>query len=121
MEPAQGIEETIKNNGLIGAGILTVLTFAYKMWRVMKSDRSTDQIDSEEQRFRDMLREELDRAKTKLEALTQENTELKQRIAANEVRLEYTQKLLDSHNAQILGLGHENRPDSSSASNNQSS
>lgn len=95
MEPT-GLDQMVKSDmTIIGAAGMALSAFFYKMWRIIKSDKSSDKIDDEEQKFRDMLRTELEVAKSKLESLYQENVDLKSRLTACEIRLEYTKKIYE--------------------------
>lgn len=109
MDTIQGLDETIRNNTVIGAAGMAFTAFLYKMWRIVRADKTADKIDDEEQKFRDMLRSELESAKAKLEILYQENVELKSRLAACEVRLEYAQKLCDRCTPSYREIQREER------------
>ena len=76
----------------IGAASVAIIAFVYKFYRMIKSDNKGDALDADEKSFRDMLRDELEAAKNKLDALYAENNELQTRLAKCETKLEMQQK-----------------------------
>ena len=80
----QTLINQLSSHSIVGAGIAAVMAFAYKLWRILKTDRKEDNLDNAERSLRDELREEV-------KSLKEEVAKLREQITA-----------LAEHNAQCL-------------------
>lgn len=83
------------NYSLTGAGLTAAIAFIYKFFRLLRSDRSSDQINKEESDFREILRTEIKELKETNHKLMIERSELLVRIAALDAKVAYLTEKCD--------------------------
>ena len=66
----------VTENALTGTLGATMLALLYKMWRILKTDRKVDDLDSNERAFRDELRQEIVLLKDEKKILEEKNKTL---------------------------------------------
>lgn len=59
--------------GVVGASIFPLI---YKVYRILKQDRKTDKFDEEEEKYRNMLRDDAKDMKERVSKLVEEKLEL---------------------------------------------
>lgn len=59
--------------GVVGASIFPLI---YKVYRILKQDRKTDKFDEEEEKYRNMLRDDAKDMKERMSKLVEEKLEL---------------------------------------------
>ncbi len=103
------MEQPIDTNSIgvlvaIGASLVTLL---YKFFRILKSDKTSDAIDSDEQQFRLSLREECKSLRDSNFELMREKIELLERAVKAESQTEYLQKKCEECFRRLNGGGNE--------------
>lgn len=72
----QSIINSLSTHSVVGAGVAAALAFVYKLWRLLKTDRKEDDLDSAERSLREELRLEIVRLKDEIVNLKEEVREL---------------------------------------------
>ena len=85
-------ENTIAVFSAVGTALIA---FAYKFFRILKSDKNTDDILSSEKDFRISLREECKSLRESNALLTNEKIDLVSRLARAEAQVEYLKQKCD--------------------------
>lgn len=78
--------------GVLLAGVSALVAFGYKALRILKSDKTSDAIDSDEQQFRRSLREEAKQLRDRNILLMDEKIELITQLAKAEARIDFLEK-----------------------------
>ena len=116
MEEKQ-IIDIMSSNSIAGAGIAAVMAMAYKIWRILKTDRKEDNLEIAERSLRDELRDEIKMLKEEIRKLVEqiatlaenntkcldENSKLKTRLRWLETCFQHCK---DSHPPKCTLLKH---------------
>lgn len=99
----------LSENGVavIVAVVGSALTLLYKFFRILKNDKTSDQIDSDEQAFRRSLREECKSLRESNFELMRDKIELLERAVKAEAHTEYLTKKCEECYRRINGGGNE--------------
>lgn len=99
----------LSENGVavIVAVVGSALTLLYKFFRILKNDKTSDQIDSDEQQFRLSLREECKALRDQNYQLCRDKLDLIERAVKAEAECSFLEKKCEECYRRINGGGNE--------------
>lgn len=87
------IQNLLADNAVITAGVGGVLALFYKIWRILKTDNKSDDLDNKQKAFRDELRTEIKDLRDQIHLLNQQKLTCEKEINSLRMKLFWIEKV----------------------------